>query len=103
MSESSDPQPEDRASASKPVDWQHLIVGALTGVSLIGAAVSSWNTGRASQSADNAAQAKYVTLEAAERARERLDKFEEEQKAHDTQLEELDRRIDKLEAVLKHP
>jgi len=75
-------------------DWPHLIAGALAGVSILGAAVSSWSTGRASQSADNAQQAKYLTIEQAQKAKVRLDAFETEQEGHDTQMKAMDARIE---------
>jgi hypothetical protein len=61
---------------------------------LIGAAISSYKTGSASQSAVTATRAEYVTVETAQHARERLDAFESEQKQHDVQLEMMDKRIE---------
>jgi len=95
-------EPHDRPARRREnggYNWPHLVAGALAGISILGAAVSSWSTGRASQSADNATNAKYLTIDVAERAKLRLDAFEAEQKEHDKDIASMDRRI---ETNLKH-
>jgi hypothetical protein len=81
--------------------WKELLAGALAGISLLGAFLSSWNTGKTSQSADKALEAKYLTIEAAEKAKERLDDFEAHQKTHDAQIELLVKRLEDLEHKLR--
>ena len=75
-------------------NWPQLIAGALAGVSILGAAVSSWNSGRSSQSADSASQAKFLTIEQAQKAKDRLDKFETEQESHVKEMKAMDARIE---------
>ena len=74
----------------KPVDWQQLIVGTLTGISVIGAAVSSWQSGQSAGAADRARAEVVITTEMMERARSRAAEIE-------ARLHDLERRVRDLE------
>lgn len=87
-----EPEPE-----KKPINWQHLISGALASISIIGATVTSVRTGAAKESAEQAQTAEYVTKESVEKYRIMLQEVETMRQANTRHIDELEKRIAALE------